>query len=320
MNQKSAILSVVIPCYNEELNIIPFYKELIGALGDIEHELIYVNDGSNDDTLLKLHEIAAKDKSIRIINLSRNFGKEIATTSGIHYSQGDAIMMIDADGQHPPSLIPKFIKKWQDGAQVVIGVRKSNQNEGLIKRSGSKLFYHFFNKFTGTELVPGSTDFRLIDRAVQSEFIKMTERNRITRGLIDWLGFRHDYVEFHAKARISGEASYSISKLMQLALNSFISLSLKPLYFSIYAGLAIMPIALCIGIFSIIEMLIGDPLNLNISGTAFIAILILFLVGLLLISQGIMALYLSHVHTETQNRPLFIVDKINSHGIEIEEL
>lgn len=314
-------LSLVIPCYNEELNVDSFYIELskvLKSIPTIQYEIIYVNDGSRDKTLSKLTKLANKDSKIKVINLSRNFGKEIATTAGIHYASGDAIMMADGDGQHPVELIPQFLDRWLEGDQVVVGVRKSNQKEGFIKRYGSKVFYSLFNKFTGNSLVPGSTDFRLIDKVVQDEFIKMTERNRITRGLIDWVGFRQGYVDFQANARMAGEASYSTSKLIKLAMNSFVSLSLAPLYLSAYAGFVVVILSVIVGTFSIIETALGDPLNLNITGTAFLVIFVLFLVGIILISQGILALYLSHIHTETQNRPLFIVDKKSSSGIDNE--
>jgi len=315
------LLSVIIPCYNEGSNIVPFYQHLAQVLADVEAgpmrcELLYVNDGSTDDTLEKLYKLASHNSKVKIIDLSRNFGKEIATSAGLHYATGDAILTIDADDQHPVELIPEFIKKWQAGAQVVTGIRLSNQKEGFIKRYGSKLFYGPFNKFTGSRLVPGSSDFRLIDKVVQSEFLKLTERNRITRGLIDWIGFKQDYIEYHANARLSGEAGYSIGRLVALAFNSSISLSLKPLYFSMYAGAVVLPISIVLGLFSAVEMLIGDPLNLNITGGGFVIILILFLIGLLLVSQGITAMYISHIHTESQNRPLFIVNDRTSRGLE----
>lgn len=311
----SSLISIVVPCYNEEDNIASFYKHLTTTLAKASSwrfELIYVNDGSRDNTLAELHKLAKKDKSVKIVNLSRNFGKEIATTAGIHRASGDAIIMIDADGQHPAERIPEFVKKWQAGAQVVIGVRTSNQKEGLVKRYGSKLFYQLFNTMTDAKLIPRSTDYRLIDKSVQSEFVRMTERNRITRGLIDWLGFKQDLVHFKANEREFGEASYSVSKLMKLALDSFVSMSLKPLYFSAYAGAVIMPLTVILFLFSVIEMVAGDPMNLNITGSAYLVMFVLFLTGLLLISQGIMAIYLSHIHTETQNRPLFIIDEANS--------
>jgi glycosyltransferase involved in cell wall biosynthesis len=325
MTTKKSRLSIIIPSYNEGANIAPMYAQLQKVVKELEQEglaieLLFVNDGSSDDTLEQLHALANHDARIKVIDLTRNFGKEVATTTGIHYATGDALLMIDADGQHPAELIPEFIKKWQEGAQVVVGVRESNQREGLVKRLGSKWFYSLFNRFTGSELVPGSTDFRLIDRVVQTEFVKMTERNRITRGLIDWLGFKHEYIYFNANERMNGDPTYIIAKLIKLALNSFISLSLAPLYFSIYAGVVILPLSALLGIFSLVEMVIGDPLGLHITGTAFLVILILFLVGILLISQGIMALYLSHIHTETQNRPLFVINKSSSHGITLEEM
>lgn len=306
-----ALISIIIPCYNEEGNIKPFFKHLSSVLkndGVNNYELIYVNDGSKDNTLVELNKLSREHKLVRVINLSRNFGKEIATTAGIHQSKGDAVIMIDADGQHPPELIAEFIRRWRNGAKVVVGVRKSNQKEGIVKKYGSKLFYMLFNSMTESTLTPGATDFRLIDKVVKNEFMRMTERNRITRGLIDWLGFNQEFVYFVANARTIGEASYSTSKLIKLALNSFISLSLKPLYFSAYAGAIILPLVVLLIIFSIVETIIGDPMHLNITGSAYIGMVTLFLVGVILLSQGIVALYLSRIHTETQNRPLFVIN------------
>ena len=272
-----------------------------------------VNDGSSDGTLKLLQDIANQNKKLRVVNFSRNFGKEIAVTAGISYAQGEAIIIIDADGQHPPELIPKFVKLWEDGYQVVIGVRESNQKEGLTKRYGSKLFYKLLNVTSDTTLIAGATDFRLIDRAVQAEFIQFSEHYRITRGLIHWMGFRRATIPFHANKRIAGQASYRVSKLIRLALNSFVSLSVAPLYIFGYVGAFITFGAFMVGLFVIIEQLIlGDPLGLRVTGTAMLSILTLFLVGILLISQGLISVYLSHVHAQTQNRPLFIVDKQNS--------
>jgi glycosyltransferase involved in cell wall biosynthesis len=159
-----------------------------------------------------LTSIAQRNPKVKIVNLSRNFGKEIATTAGIHHALGDATIIMDGDGQHPPAILPEFIKKWKAGAQVVIGVRDSNQKEGLIKKWGSKIFYRLFNSTSGTEIVPRSTDYRLIDKTVRFEFLRFTERHRISRGLIDWLGFRREYINFHAPERLAGQASYRTRK------------------------------------------------------------------------------------------------------------
>jgi dolichol-phosphate mannosyltransferase len=254
--------------------------------------------------------------NIIVVNLSKNFGKEIATTAGIYYARSKATLIMDGDGQHPPALINEFINKWKAGAQVIIGVRESNTNEGFIKKYGSKIFYRILNSISDAKIIPSSTDFRLIDESVRQEFIRFTERNRITRGLIDWLGFKRDYVYFIAPERIAGEASYKTSKLIKLAMNSFISLSLKPLFISGYIGMILVPLSLIAGIFIFVEqILLGDPMDLNITGSAMLGILIIFLVGLLLISQWFMAIYLSHVHAQTQGRPLFIIDKANSINI-----
>lgn len=314
------LLSVVIPAYNESEGIEIFHERLLlpgitKAVKDA-YEIIYVNDGSTDDTLTILTSIAKKDKHVRIVSLSRNFGKEVATSAGIEFATGDAILIMDGDGQHPPELIDDFVEKWKNGAQVVVGVRDSSQKEGVIKRWGSKLFYRLFNSVNGVQMQPGSTDYRLIDKSVQQEFIKLREHSRITRGLIDWLGFKRDYIYFNAPARLAGTASYSSTKLIGLAVNSFISLSLRPLFMLAWGGFLITFFSFAAGVFMLIEQfLLGDPLGLNFTGAALLGIFISFLVGLVLTSQGVLAIYLSHIHTHTQGRPLFVVDHSRSIGI-----
>lgn len=307
------LISFVIPIYNESANIDGFYDLLTTAikktLKSYSYELVYVNDGSSDNSLELLHRLAKKDKKVKIVSFARNFGKEIATSAGLAYATGDAVLMIDADGQHPPALIPRFIKLWEEGNDVVVGVRGKNKNEGAIKKYGSKFFYRTFNATTGVNLIPRSTDFRLIDRRVCNEFVKLKEHRRITRGLIDWIGFKRTILEFDADERMGGEATYHVSKLVQLATNTFVSLTLAPLYFSGILGLIITPLAFFLGMFILIQqLLLGDPLGAQFTGTAMLGTLILFLVGILLLSQATIALYISHIHTETQNRPLFIVD------------
>lgn len=318
MPRQTELISIVIPLYNESLNIKPFYANLSKVLktNRYNYEILYVNDGSSDDSLEQLHELAATNSRIRVINLSRNFGKEVATSAGIHHSKGEATIMVDADGQHPVELIPEFIAKWQAGAQVVAGIRKSNQKEGFVKRYGSKIFYRLLKHSTEVDVIPGSSDFRLIDQSVRTEFLKMTERSRITRGMIDWLGFKRDFVYYDANARMAGDATYSFFKLVRLALDSFISLSMKPLYFSVYAGAIILPFSVLLALITVVEMLIGDPLGWNVTGTAYLVMLVLFLIGIMLISQATLALYLSHIHTETKNRPLYSIDNRTSINLE----
>lgn len=315
------LLSVVVPMYNESEGAELLHNDLLPAVKKAtknSFEIIYVNDGSKDETLDILTKIAENNKDIRVVSLSRNFGKEIATTAGISVAEGEATIIMDGDGQHPPMLIGEFLRKWQNGAQVVIGVRSSNQKEGFIKRLGSKIFYKLFNSTSGAEIIPRSTDFRLIDKAVRIEFLRFSERNRITRGLIDWLGFKRDYITFDAPARIAGEASYKTSQLVKLAMNSFISLSLKPLFFFGWVGVIITVLSLTMGLFIIVEQLIlDDPMKLNFTGPAMLGIFMSFMIGLVLISQSIMATYLSHVHTQAQNRPIFVIDIAHSVGIDL---
>lgn len=314
------LLSIVVPVYNESEVIEIFHKSLLSQLtkksGIDNYEVIYVNDGSKDDSLSKLSGLAKADNHIKVLCFSRNFGKEIATTAGIHAASGDATIILDADGQHPPKLIAEFLKKWKGGAQVVVGVRNKEEHEGFIKSFGSKVFYKLFNGTSDAEIIPRSTDYRLISRDVRDEFVKFSERNRITRGLIDWLGFDRDYVYFDSPARLAGKASYKTSQLFRLAANSFISLSLKPLFVFGWVGVAITLLSLILGLFILIEqLLLGDPLRIHFSGPFSLGVFTSFLIGIVLISQAILAAYVSHIHTQTQDRPLFVVDKKNSSNL-----
>jgi len=304
------LISIIIPIYNEEKNIPFLYQKLTGVLTSLQKydfELIFINDGSQDKSLLELEKITQKDQRARILDFSRNFGKEIATTAGIHSCHGDACLMIDADLQHPIEKIPEFIGKWEKGAEVVIGVREKNNGEGLVKKFGSFVFYKIINMISETEIVSKATDFRLLDRMVIDAFNKLTEKNRMTRALIDWLGFRRDYVYFTANARINGKASYSFWKLLRLAFNSFISFSLFPLRLAGYLGIIITILSGMLGIFIIItRYFIKD---VYFSGTAILAVIILFLIGIVLICLGLIALYIANIHAEVNNRPLYVIRK-----------
>lgn len=308
------VLSVVVPVFNESAGLEQFHAALSAVLAHLEvpYEVVYCDDGSTDHSLQVIHELHAHDPHVRLVALSRNFGKEIATTAGLHEAKGDAIITLDADGQHPVELIPEFLARWRAGSKVVIGVRTANQHEGIIKRYGSKLFYTMINRFADFKLVPGSTDYRLIDKVVRQEFVRMTERNRITRGLIDWLGYKRDYIEFKANPRLVGEAGYSFRKLTKLALDSVVSLSLSPLYLVGYIGAVVLPLATLIGLIMLVNLILGDPLGLHATASAYVIIFMLFLIGVLLVSQAIIGLYLSHIHTEAKNRPLYIVDEERS--------
>ncbi|TAL15290.1 glycosyltransferase [Patescibacteria group bacterium] len=316
-SQQKPMLSLVIPVYNEHAGLQAFHSSLAEVLEKLSmpYEVIYCDDGSTDGSKDVLATIAANDNAVKTIVFSRNFGKESALSAGIIQAKGEAIITIDADGQHPVELIPKFVDAWKSGARVVVGIRKST-NGNMLKKLESKLFYSVFNKLSSQKLIPGSTDFRLIDQSVQSAFLELGESNRMTRALIDWLGFESTYIKFELNKRMQGKPGYSQRKLLQLAMNSIVSLSPRPLYILGYLGMIVTTIALLLGLTVIVEQIIlGDPMHLRITGTAMLGILLLFFVGILLISQGVLAIYISHIHTESKHRPLYVIDYLHSKRI-----
>ena len=312
-------ISFVIPVYNEEKGFENFYTKLL--LPELEqlkydYELILVNDGSSDKSLEIVQKLAEKDKRIKVLCFSRNFGKEIALTAGIREAIGDAVMTIDADGQQPPKLIHEFIKKWEEGGEIVIGVRGKYEKHGFIAKLGSKFFYKILSIMGVKDTVPGSTDFRIIDRCVADEYSKLTEHGRITRGLMDWMGFKKIYIDYIYGNRLAGKPSYNFKKLFQLAIDSFVSLSTTPLIIFGWIGIFITIASFILGVFVIIEeFIMADPLQLKWTGTTCLSIFITFLIGLVLTSQAITALYISHIHAEAQGRPLYIIDHKNSRNL-----
>jgi dolichol-phosphate mannosyltransferase len=316
------LLSIVVPVYNESAGLSKFHTSLIDVLQQFvkNYEVIYCDDGSLDDTAKLIKEWHKSDPHVKLIAFSRNFGKEKALSAGIAQSNGQAIIMLDSDGQHPVELIPEFIKTWQAGAQVVIGLRTNSSDLNLFKRLTARLFYNTFNHLASQKLVMGATDFRLIDKSVQQVFLTLPETDRITRGLIDWLGFKREYITFTANQRQSGSPSYSLPKLMGLAANSFTSLTPKPLYLFGYVGIFISLAAFILGLLVIVEqLLLGDPLHWKFTGTAMLGILLLFLVGIVLMSQGILSLYVSRIHNQSMQRPLYVIDYAKSVGIETKD-
>lgn len=313
-SEADTLISIVIPMKDENGNIEKLYERLrvaFDALAGYAYEFIYVDDGSTDDSVNTVKKIRDKDPAVRLIQLSRNFGKEIATTAGLHHSSGDAAIMIDADLQHPPELIPAFIEKWRDGFDIVVGKRRDGAHHTTkIKNILSHAFYTIIRLVSRVEIIPNSTDFRLIDRVVIDEFNRFTERNRLTRGLIDWLGFSRTVVEFTPDKRYDGKASYSFLRLVSLALNSTVSMSFFPLYITGCLGAVIVLVSGPLGLFIFINRYIyHDPLHLDISGPAQLAVILLFLTGVILISLGLIALYIANIYGEVINRPLYVMKR-----------
>lgn len=304
------LISIIIPVHNEAPNLDNLHKELTRHINALPYdfEIIFVDDGSRDESLAKLEDLAEKDERVRIVEFARNFGKEAAISAGLHASRGDAAIMCDADLQHPPELIPKFIEKWRKGSDVVIGIRKYSKDEGWFKRWASARFYQIMQVIAHTKVTPHASDFRLLDRKVIDVFSRFTERNRMTRGLIDWLGFRREYVHFEAATRFAGERSYNTRQLFRLAINSFTSYSLVPLKLAGYLGTVILTVATPTALIMYVERyVLNDPLNWEIRGTAMLAILLVMMVGLVLACLGLISLYIANIHAEVTNRPLYIV-------------
>ena len=309
MNKK--LISIIAPVYNEEKNIRLVFNEIkkvFNNLANYDFEIVLINDGSTDKSQKIIEGLAKKETRVKYLEFSRNFGKEMATTAGLKSVRGDVAILIDADLQHPIELIPEFIAKWEEGADTVIGVREKNSREGLIKKLGSFLFYKIMSLIGQTKIIPRATDFRLINRQMINEFNKFTEHSRITRGLLDWLGFKKDFVYFKAKERINGRASYSAFKLLKLSISAFISHSLFPLKLAGYIGITIIFTSGPLGLFIFIEKyILYDPYGLNFSGSAILAVIILFLVGIILTSLGLIALYIANIQGEVMQRPMYVI-------------
>ena len=307
------LISIVIPVFNEEKNIPLVYRALQDTWKKIptyDYEFIFVDDGSRDGSVAAIEQIAALDAQVKCIEFSRNFGKEMATTAGLEAALGDAVIMLDSDLQHPPELIPLLIAGWEKGAEIVVGVRTRTRGVRLSARVGSWCFHKVMGIISETHLVQGETDFRLVDRAVVDAYKRLSEHERMTRSLINWLGFKKETVPFEAPARLHGEAQYSTPKLIHLALYTFVTNSLWPLRLAGYLGTGITAFSGILGIVVVLERYVfHDALSWHISGSAQLAIITVFLIGIVLMCLGLIALYIGTIHTEVSARPLYVVRK-----------
>lgn len=307
------LITYIVPCYNEADNIRVFYSELkknLNKLNNYRHEIIFIDDGSSDNTLKEILKCAKKDKQVKYLEFSRNFGKEAAVSAGLHAAKGRAAIILDSDLQHPPRYIKDFIESWEGGAEMVVGIRENRDYTGLTDQLTSFIFYKLVALIKDTPLILGETDFRLVDRAIINEFNLLSERNRITRGMLDWLGFSKKFVNFRAQERQFGQTKYSQFRRAKLALSALISHSQFPIHAISYLGVFIVFFSGLMGIFILIEKyFLEDPLNLKISGNASLGTLILFLMGIVLVTMGVLSQYILKIRDETLNRPLYIVRK-----------
>lgn len=305
------LISIIVPVYNEAPNIPVLHDEIVKHVSGLPYdfEFVFVDDGSQDNSARVVQKLARKKhRRIRLIELSRNFGKEAAVSAGLHAAKGDAAIILDADLQHPPNIIRKFIGKWKRGAEVVVGIKHYGNSESWFKRATSDMFYRILRPMAHTEITPHAADYRLLDRRVIDAFSRLPERNRMTRGLIDWLGFRRDYVPFEVSPRRYGTRSYSFRKLTALAMNSLTAYSFVPLKLASYIGNFILIAAGVLGLFLAVEKYVfSDPMHLQVTTNGMLALLIIFLVGIVLECIGMLALYIAHIHAEVTKRPLYVV-------------
>ena len=309
MNSK-VIFSVVVPLYNEEAVIQESYKRLKAVMDGLNepYELVFVNDGSRDKTVFLAKEICANDSNVKLINFARNFGHQTAITAGMDYSSGDAVIVIDADLQDPPEVIPEMIKKWREGFDVVYGQRVKRKGETLFKKLTAKIFYRVLRSMTEVDIPVDTGDFRLIDRKVCNALKKVGERNRYIRGIISWLGFKSAPVEFVREKRFAGETKYPLKKMIKFASDAIMSFSYKPLKLATYLGFFV-------SVGSFIYLLVMIILKLFCSmdfepGWTSLMVVTLFINGIILFVLGIIGEYIGRIYDEAKGRPLYVVGEV----------
>lgn len=303
-------ISVIVPMYFEEAVVSECYKrlkEVLTNLNDYNYEIIFVDDGSRDQTLSILEKIAMVDKNIKVISLSRNFGHQAAVQAGLKLSSGDAVIIIDADLQDPPELIPQMISLWENGNDVIYAKRKSREGETKFKLFSAKMFYNILNDLSDVSIPKDTGDFRLADRKVVDVINSLPEHNKFFRGLFSWVGFKQAPIEYERKERFAGETKYPLNKMIKLAKDGIFSFSTKPLKFVTKLGIVSIFISILILIYSILSF-IFDWNNLTAGWTS-IMVTVTFFAGVQLISLGMISEYIGRIYDESKNRPSYIINK-----------
>ena len=308
-------ISILIPCYNEEKSLPLLYPELVKLMDanqNYEWELMFVNDGSRDNTLQELIKLRQQDKRVNYVDLSRNFGKETAMLAGFDYVTGDCMVIIDADLQHPPTLIPDMIKLWEQGYDDVYAKRKTRGKESWLRKRLSLQFYKILQSSSRFDVLQNVGDFRLLDRSCINALKKMRESERYTKGMYCWIGFKKKEIEFVQGDRVAGESSWNYRGLFSLAIDGITSFTNAPLRISTFVGFVVSMFAFLYMIYVFFKALIyGDP----VQGYPTLVILILFLGGIQLLSLGIIGEYIGRIYNETKNRPDYIVRVFNDEKV-----
>ena len=301
--------SIVIPVFNEEEMILQMYEKLVPFLNN-EDEVLFINDGSTDTTVNEIKSLIEKDRRLKLINFSRNFGHQPAITAGLQYSEGDVVIVMDCDLQDPPELIPELLKKWKEGYDVVHCIRKKRK-ESLFKRVSYKLFYWLYTRLSDFETLMDSGDFSLMSRRVVNEINKMQEKAKFIRGLNLFVGFRHTAIEYERPGRFKGETKYNLIKLVKLALDGIFSFTTFPLRIMSFLGFCLL-----LSSFIMILVLVYYKLSYKLLlGHTMTYVLILFFGGINLFCFGIIGEYIGKIFYETKNRPFYIVESFVNMGV-----
>jgi glycosyltransferase involved in cell wall biosynthesis len=302
------LISIVVPAYNEDAVLVEFHTILSEALADlpVDLEIVYINDGSTDNTLGIINNLRSNDNRITLIDLSRNFGKEIAMSAGLHKAAGDAVVVIDADLQDPPELIPELIKQWQNGFDVVYAKRTKRDGESLLKKTTAHFFYRIIQR-VGRFTIPEDTgDFRLLSRRAVNAVNTFKEYHRFMKGLFAWIGFRQTAVHYQRNARRAGKTKWNYWHLWNFALDGITSFTIAPLKLSTYLGMTTAVSALAYGTYMVIDTLLyGNP----VPGYPSLVVIILVLGGIQLMAIGILGEYLGRIFNETKQRPLYFINE-----------
>jgi dolichol-phosphate mannosyltransferase len=306
---RPCLLSVIVPVYRSA-EILPEthrrLSETLIALGPaLEHEIVFVNDGSPDSALEVLRDIAAADPRVRVLSLSRNFGHQVAITAGLDAARGDAAVIIDDDLQDPPEVIAEMVGKWREGYKVVHGVRSERNGESVFKRWSASAYYRLMQWLSDTPLPLDSGDFRLVDRTVIDALVNMREESRYVRGMVAWAGFRQCELTYVREPRFAGKGNYTMRRLLRLAADGALSFSTRPLQITTQFGFLVTFLALAAGLWLIVERLLGA--TASVPGWTTVVVAILFMGGVQLVSIGVLGAYIGRIFYESKRRPLYFV-------------
>ena len=306
---KDIELSIIVPMYNEDSGLDIFFREVERVLGNekLSYEIICINDGSDDSTLTDLLTHRNRNPAIKIINLSRNFGKEAALSAGLNHCRGRAVIPIDADLQDPVDVIPKLVAKWKEGYDVVYATRASREKDNFFKRKTSLWFYNIYNSISARPIPANTGDFRLIDARIVNIIKQLPERNRFMKGLFNWVGFKQTGIEYTRQERVAGASKWNYWKLWNFALDGITSFSTVPLRICTYLGLLVSATAFIYMLFLIIRTMIH---GIDVPGYASVMVVVLMIGGIQLTFLGVIGEYLGRVFQETKQRPLYIVSDL----------